>query len=305
MSLTSYTVTLRLATPHMALICPATISPMSSVGPTMRRRQLGIELRKFREQAGVSAIEAAHELDCSEARIRHLEGGRNIPRKPELVVLATLYRMPPDTHAVLEEIRQGGARPGWWSTYRLPRWLQTYVGAENDARTVRNFEEELIPGLLQTEAYARAVHDAAGATEIDRKIAARAKRQERLIFFCDNPLWLIAVISEAAFRRVADTDCAEEQFRHLIAMSERPNVTIRVLPFSAQLHGSLSGGFALLEFDPEISQPAGYFEDSVGGQFVDDPRVVRTLTDRFTALYDQALPEKDSVIFMRKWVPEK
>jgi hypothetical protein len=256
-------------------------------------------LRKLRDASGVTAEQAAAELDCSVARIRHFETGRNIPRKPELAVLVQLYNASAEVGAVLEEIRRGGAKPGWWSTYRLPKWLQSYVGAETDAHTVRNFELELIPGLLQTEAYARAVHEQAGATDIDRKITARAKRQERLT--SDDPLTLHAIISEAALRRTASTDFAKEQFRHLVAMTKRPNVTIRVLPFSSGIHGSLSGGFVLLDFDPEISMPTGYLEYAAGGQLVDDPDVVRTLSERFATLSNQAMPETDSANYIGEW----
>lgn len=266
----------------------------------MRRRRLGDELRKLREASGVPAERAAAELDCSVGKIRHIEGGRNAPSKSELTVLIGLYGASSDVHSVLEEIRKGAAKPGWWSTYRLPKWLQTYVGAETDAHTVSNLELELIPGLLQTEAYSRAVHELIGATDIDRKVAARAKRQERLTSE-ENPLTLHAVISEAALRRLADVPFAKEQFRHLVAMSERANVTIRVLPFSVGLHGSLSGGFVVLDFDPEVSLPAGYLEYAAGGQLVDDPDVVRTLASRFAALQEQAMSEKDSAQYIAEW----
>jgi transcriptional regulator with XRE-family HTH domain len=265
----------------------------------MRKRRLGDELRKLRETSDVAAEQAAAELDCSVAKIRHIEGGRNAPSKSDLTVLCKLYGASDDVHAVLEEIRKSASKPGWWSTYRLPKWLQTYVGAEADAHTVSNFELELIPGLLQTEAYARALHELVGATDIGRKVAARAKRQERLT--TDDPLTLHAVISEAALRRLNGADFGKEQFRHLIAMAERPNIHLQVLPFSAGLHVSLSGGFVLLEFDPEVSLPAGYLEYAAGGQLVDDPVVVRTLTERFATLQEHAMSEHDSVDFIREW----
>jgi transcriptional regulator with XRE-family HTH domain len=266
----------------------------------MRKRRLGEELRKLREACGVAAEQAAAELDCSVAKIRHIEVGRNAPSKPDLTVLCDLYGASSDVHAVLEEIRKSASKPGWWSTYRLPKWLQTYVGAEADAHTVSNFELELIPGLLQTEAYARALHELVGATDIGRKVAARARRQESLTAD-DDPLMLHAVISEAALRRLNGADFGKEQFRHLIAMAGRPNIHLHVLPFSAGLHVSLSGGFVLLDFDPDISMPAGYLEYAAGGQLVDDPVVVDTLRQRFATLQEQAMSEHDSVDFIREW----
>jgi transcriptional regulator with XRE-family HTH domain len=268
--------------------------------PTMRKRRLGEELRKLREASGVAAEQAAAELDCSVAKIRHIEGGRNAPSKSDLTVLCNLYGAGADVHAVLEEIRKSASKPGWWSTYRLPKWLQTYVGAEADAHTVSNFELELIPGLLQTEAYARALHELVGASDIGRKVAARGKRQERLTAE-DDPLTLHAIISEAALRRLNGAEFGKQQFRHLITMAERPNIHLQVLPFSVGLHVSLSGGFVLLDFDPEVSMPAGYLEYAAGGQLVDDPVVVGTLRERFATLREQAMSERDSVDFIREW----
>src|SRR5689334_12113194 len=91
--------------------------------PTMRKRRLGDELRKLREASGVQAEQAAAELDCSVGKIRHIEGGRNAPSKSDLTVLCNLYGASAEVHAVLEEIRKSAAKPGWWSTYRLPKWL--------------------------------------------------------------------------------------------------------------------------------------------------------------------------------------
>jgi transcriptional regulator with XRE-family HTH domain len=266
----------------------------------MRKRRLGAELRMLRDASDVSAEQAAAELDCNVSKIRHLEGGRNAPSKSDLKALCELYGASHEVHAVLEDIRKDASKRGWWSTYRLPKWLNAYVGAENDAHTVSTFALELIPGLLQTEAYARAIHEVVGIVNPEKVVKARVKRQERLS--SDAPLMLNAVVSEGAVRRTASTSFAKEQFRHLLSMAARSNVSLRILPFSAGLHMSLSGGFTLLEFEPEVGQPAGYLEYVGAGQLVDDQDVVRSMAARFAGLQDLAISEKDTADFISEWM---
>lgn len=269
--------------------------------PTTRKRRLGAELRRLRDGSGVAAEAAAQELDCSVAKIRHVEGGRNAPSKSDLKVLVELYGGDAETLGALESIRKEASRPGWWSTMRLPKWLQSYVGAETDAHTVNACQLELVLGLLQIPAYARAMHEFAGLSDFDRRLAALAKRQERLTAE-DNPLRLNAVISEGALRRLASEDFAKAQYRHLLTMSERSNVSLRVLPFSAGLHPSMSGGFVLLDFEPDISLPACYFEYMAGGQLVDDPALVQGMSTKFAELQRTAMSEQDSYHFIAEWI---
>jgi transcriptional regulator with XRE-family HTH domain len=269
--------------------------------PTMRRRRLGQQLREWRERANLDVIDAAEELDCSAGKIRHIENGRNAPGKTELAALARLYGIDDETRAALEQIRQEAAKPGWWRTARLSPALQTYVGAESDAIRVDTFHVELIPGLAQIEPYARAVNELAGSVNVERQVDVRKRRQERL-FDEEDPLEFRAVISEAVLRRVAHTEYATAQFRHLVAMAERPNITIQVLPFSAGLHVSLNGGFVLLDFDPEVSLPCAYLEYVAGGDFVDDQVVVRRVQEKFRALQHTAMPAEESSHFIKKWI---
>ena len=270
----------------------------------MRRKQLGAELRRLREAAKISPGRAAMELDCSEARIRHLENGRNTPTKPDLTVLATLYGIPADIHEQLERARQEAGERGWWANYRLPNPLQNYVGMEADATLTRNWELELVPGLLQTEAYARAVHQLTShlvpPAQIDLWVAARMKRQERLRG--DQPLRLHAVVSEGALRRLNGSELAVEQFRHMVAAADLPNVTLQVLPFSAGMHPSMAGGFTHLAFPEDVSEPVGWLEYAIGGQMVDDRRSVASLGLLFDQLAERALSPRDSVRYINEFM---
>ncbi|TCP45113.1 helix-turn-helix protein [Tamaricihabitans halophyticus] len=268
-----------------------------SPGPTVRKKQLGQELRRLRREADISVEQVAEVLDCAPSRVRHIESGRNSPRKPDLTVLMDLYRAPAEVREVLEETRKAGAQRGWWATYRLPSWLASYVGMETDAREVRTVELELIPALLQTRAYVRRTHEVAthmaSPEDVDRLVDARLRRQQRLS--APNPLTFSAIISESALARtLGEPDIAAEQIRHLLTSAESPNVAVRVLPHSAGLHTSMSGSFTVLSFDEGISVPVAYQEYAVGGHLVDDADAVSRLSDVWTLLWERAHAEDET-----------
>jgi len=197
---------------------------------------------------------------------------------------------------------------GWWSTYRLPAWLGDLVGLEADAVTERVVELELIPALLQTEDYARAVHVAAPhmspSVEVERRVAARMQRQKRLTE-APNALKLSAVISEAALRRVMESDVAAAQLQRLASDAQLPNVTLLVLPFGAGLHGSMSGSFTLLDFGLEVALDVGYQEYAAGGHLVDDQDVVRLLSNLHDSLGDQALDADESLALITELAQQR
>jgi hypothetical protein len=227
-----------------------------------------------------------------------MEGARNPISKPDLDALLRLYHADEETAVALEEMRREGKQRGWWSTYRLPAWLGDLVGLEADAVTERVVELELIPALLQTEDYARAVHVAAPhmppGPEVERRVAARMRRQKRLTE--PNPLTLSAIISEAALRRVmAQPDVATAQLQRLASDAQLPNVSLLILPFKAGFHGSMSGSFTLLDFGLEVSLDIGYQEYAAGGHLVDDQDIVRLLSDLHDSLRDQALDADKSL----------
>lgn len=276
---------------------PVTISRMA--GPTIARRVLGIELQRLRKAADKTPEEAAAALKCSKSRIGHIEGGRNALGYAELVVLLRdNYGANEDVIAALEELRQQASKRGWWSTYGLPDWLAGYVGLELDAASVRCVELELIPGLLQTEQYMRRLYTLPGARlserEVDRRIGARLKRQERLT--SPNPLHLTAVTSEAALVRCAnDPTIAVEQLAHLLDLGRLANIEIRILPFGLGLHAGMSGPFSLLSFPDRILDDALYQEYAVGGDIIDTEPVVAQMDTLFSELRGQALGSDESL----------
>ncbi|MGH4020001.1 MAG: helix-turn-helix domain-containing protein [Pseudonocardiaceae bacterium] len=273
---------------------------ITMTGPTIRRHQLGSELRRLREAAGVSRAEAAQIVGCSLTKITHMEIGRSSPRKTELIVLLQRYGADDrETVDELEELRIEAAKRGWWSTARLPGWLAGYVGLEADATSLRTLQLELIPGLLQTEQYARAVHGLsahlASPEDVDRRVAARMRRQARLDD-PDRPLQFSAVISEAALQRCArHTTVAGDQLRHLLDRAQLRNVELHVLPFSVGLHSSMAGSFTLLGFPRGLLPDAAYQEYAVGGHLIDDESIVARLDRLYGELRDQALDVDESL----------
>ncbi|MGH3717714.1 MAG: helix-turn-helix domain-containing protein [Pseudonocardiaceae bacterium] len=279
---------------------------MPPLGPTMRRRQLGAELRRLRTDADITMEHVAAVLDCARSRVGHIENGRNSIRKPELKVVLDLYGASDEEHKDLEELRQTAGKRGWTSTYRLPVWLKRYVELETDATTMRSFESEVIPGLLQIEAYARRLHEVAThlvkPADLDKQVAARLRRQSRLTDE-QAPLDYATVVSEAAFQRaLGEAEIGPAQLAHVLELARRPNVTLYVLPFAAGLRAITAGSFALLTFDPDVAPPFGYEEHTVSGSVVDDQRDVQRLAEAWDLLRSRALTADQSLTWLSKLV---
>ncbi|MBK0866537.1 MULTISPECIES: helix-turn-helix transcriptional regulator [unclassified Saccharopolyspora] len=271
---------------------------------TLRRLMLGKSLERWRESAGVTRADIAAELGCTPDRVRHLESGRNTPSRPDLIVMCSVYGVPEDEREVLLTTRSEAQKPGWWQTHRLPKWLANYVTLESEATRVRNWEAELIPGLLQTEAYARRVamgDPSASDAEVDKRVAARMRRQDRLTAK-DDPLNLVAVVSESAIQRcAAERDLADDQLAHLINAANLPHVSIRVMPMDSGIHQAMAGGFVLLNFPADTWPETGHQEYNVGGHLVDDHEAVQSLATLFDGLQERALSEHDTAHLLAQY----
>jgi transcriptional regulator with XRE-family HTH domain len=268
---------------------------MTMAGPTIRRRQLGIELRRLREAAHISPQKAAETVKCSRGRISYIELGRNALGYAELVMLVKLYQAD-DKLEELEEMREEASKRGWWSTYGLSERVAGYVGLEDDATSVRTAEVGSIPGLLQTESYIRRlckIDVRLSGKEIDKHVAVRLQRQARLVG--PNPLLLTAVVDEAALVRCSRDRTVDDQLAHLIEVAQWPNVELRVLPFNLGLHVGQAGSFSVLSFPDGLLPDAGYQEYVVGGHVIDNGVVVAELATLFDELRRQALGPTESL----------
>ncbi|MGQ0779425.1 MAG: DUF5753 domain-containing protein [Pseudonocardiales bacterium] len=229
-------------------------------------------------------------------RREHTPGGSYTGARPLLGEI--VHYGATDRLAILEELRGEASKRGWWSTARLPEWLASYVALEAEATVVRSLELELIPGLLQTQDYARELHVLRGALaegEIDRRVAARARRQESLT--AENPLQLFAIVSESALQRCAarPDDVAIAQLEYLHHRAQLPNVHLQILPFELGRHSGMSGAFTLLSFPEQLLPDIGWQEYALGGHVIDDESSVASLDRLFTKIRGQALGVHESL----------
>ncbi|HEV7932767.1 MAG TPA: helix-turn-helix transcriptional regulator [Actinomadura sp.] len=244
-------------------------------GSTVRRILLGSQLRRLRESRGVSRQGAGYVIRASESKISRLELGRVSFKERDVADLLTLYGVTDQSEreSLLRLAREANA-PGWWHRYGdvLPNWFQTYVGLEESASLIRTYELQFVPGLLQSEHYAREVFrlgntDAPGQ-EIDQRVELRMQRQQRLAAPDAPRLW--AVIDEAVLRRpVGGSDVMRGQIEHLINVMKMPNVTVQVMPFAFGAHAAEGGAFSILRF-PEPDLPdVVYVETLTGALYLD------------------------------------
>lgn len=268
--------------------------------PTVRRRRLGAELRKIRERSGLTAAEAADRMAWSTSKISRIEIGRVSTRPIDVRTLLAIYDVSAEEVEPLVQLAVQSSEKGWWHRYSdvLPEWFDIHLGLESAASVVQTYEAELVPGLVQTEAYARAVLAAHPTPdtpdEIDRQVALRMQRQARLTAGTD-PLWLHAVVNEAALRRPAGgAEAMRAQLRHLVDLCALPNVTVQVLPFAAGVHGATNGPFGILGF-PDAGDPRVAFVDYlVGSLYLETLKEVGRYRLLFSQLCDLSLEPEES-----------
>lgn len=218
-----------------------TLPGEAEAGPTAARIRLGTQLRRLRAEAEISREDAAAAIRSSASKISRMELGRTAIKARDLTDLLALYGASDEAEREsMLALSRDGSVPGWWQGYgdAVPAWVKPYLGLEQAARLIRSYDIQLIPGLLQTPEYARAVFSLpAGsvAERAERQLAVRMRRQE--ILHRPDPPRLWAVIDEAALRRpVGGTAVMRAQIEHLLEMSRLRHVNVQVLPFRAVSH---------------------------------------------------------------------
>lgn len=246
-------------------------------GPTVLRILLGAQLRRLREAKGITLEEAGRTIRASHSKMSRLELGRVGFKDRDVADLLSEYGVHDgQEREVLRALARQANAQGWWHVYSdiLPDWFEAYVGLEEAATDIRTYEVQFVPGLLQTEDYARAVTrlqytDAPNQhEEVERRVSLRMARQALLTL--DEPLRLWAVIDEAALRRIlGGREVMRGQVRHLIAVSSRPNVTIQVIPFEKGGHAAAGGPFSILRFaEPDLPDVV-YLEQLTSALYLD------------------------------------
>jgi hypothetical protein len=261
----------------------------TSGGPTVLRILLGSQLRKLREAKEISRDDAGYAIRASGSKISRMELGRVGFKERDVADLLTLYGVDDEGEraALLSLVRRAN-EPGWWQRYGdvLPSWFQAYVGLEEAAIRIRTYEVQFVPGLLQTEDYARAVISV-GAWgmpnhEVERRVSLRMERQ-KLLAESDKPrLW--AVVDEAALRRpIGGREVMRAQLEHLIKACKEPNVVLQVMPFRFGGHSAEGGAFSILRFDDPELPDIVYVEQLTGALYLDN----RKDLDRYTGAMER------------------
>jgi transcriptional regulator with XRE-family HTH domain len=236
---------------------------------------LGLRLRELRERAGCSFTDAAYALSVNTTTVRRMEKAEVSLKPPYVEKLLKVYGLSDDeTEAFLALVEEAN-RPGWWHGFRdvLPAWFSLYVSLEGEASLIRAYEPHCVPGLLQTEDYARALlrtgFPGADEEELDRRVALRMGRQ-RLLEGPDAPvLW--AVVDEQVLRRHVGTPAVmREQIDRLIELIARPNITLQIIPFTSGPHPGMFGPFQLFRFKIQELPDIVYTENLTGAAYLDE-----------------------------------
>jgi transcriptional regulator with XRE-family HTH domain len=278
---------------------------VAAVSPMVRRRQLMAELKRLRDAAGLTQDDVADRLDWHSTKVMRIETGRTAPHPNDVRVMLGLYGVTsPDQVSALVKLAQDARQRGWWYSYRdaLLNRYEFFIGLEAEASSIRNFELAMIPGLLQTEDYARAVIRGGPmelhADEVERRVEVRMTRQQALSQEDRPQFW--AILDEAAIRRtVGGPAVMRRQLESLAQAADQVKTTIQIVPFGAGAHSGQLGPFVILDF-PEPSEPEVVTMETVGGNlYVDKPEEVRLYTTAFDHLRAVALSPGDSGAMLR------
>ncbi len=256
---------------------------------------MGAQLRRLREAANLTREAAGYRIRASESKISRLELGRVGFKTRDITDLLELYGVDDaDKRDALVSLALEANDPGWWHAYDdvLPNWFQTYVGLEEAASLIRTYEIQFLPGLVQTEAYSRAVFTTGAfqtppTSDIERRVHLRATRQE-ILTRTASPAKFWAVVDEAVLHRpIGGRKVMKEQLEHLLELTERPNVTLQVVPFRYGSFAGESGAFTILRF-PESELPdVVYVETLVSAHYLDK----REYVDRYSMAMDRLATE--------------
>lgn len=280
-----------------------------TVSPTVRRRRLAAELRKFRAQAEVTQQQAAAHLNCTQAKIGRFETAKRAPSLHDVAELLDFYGVGGSEREKLLNLARDARKRGWWHSYSdvLPEWYETYVGLEAEASSIHTYESETIPGLLQTRDYANAITKAtlirADESAVTRRAELRMQRQQRVTG--PNPLDLWAVISEAALRRIVGSrEVLRNQLEYLVKLMELPNVTVQVMPLDAEAYPAQAGPFVILGYSNRVDPDVVYLETHVGGLYLERENELSKYVAMMDHLRAHAVNPEGSVGVINKRIGE-
>lgn len=279
--------------------------------PSVQRRRLRAELKRARQEGGLTQERVASEMDWSLSKIIRVESGASGVSDNDLKALLRLYRVTDPGHVDrLVALAQAARERSWWSVYRdvAPSSLLQLIEYESVAAAVRQFETEFIPGILQTEDYARAViqdyyDERPGAERLRALVELRIRRAE--LFDGDNAPWFQFMLDEAVVHRlVGGPSLMRRQLSRLIELAEKPNIGIEIIPFSAGLHPGMKGPFEIIEFADPSESDTVFLENPRGDIVIVDPEEALSYREAFERLGKTSLGPRDSLTRLARIVEE-
>jgi transcriptional regulator with XRE-family HTH domain len=272
--------------------------------PAVRRRRLGEELRRLRDLSGLTSGEAAEQAGWHQSKVSRIETGRSGVRAEDVAVLLDVYGVRDrDVRELLSTLAGHGYQRGWWHDFRdvLPVEYRDFITLETGASRARSMENSVVPGLLQTRAYARAltsdVMPGLAQSEVDALVDVRIARQA--VLHQPEPLELWAVLDEAVLRReVGGREVMAEQLAHLERATGLPQVHLQVLPFSAGGHQGLTNSFVIFSFPDTADLDVVVVDHLTSSLYVDRKEDITAYTDAFLRLSDRSLPREESAVLI-------
>jgi transcriptional regulator with XRE-family HTH domain len=266
--------------------------------PTVRRRRLAARLRELRENAELTIDEVGERLECSASKISRIETGHVGVTPRDVRDMLEVYGIDDDEREALVQLAREARKKGWWHAYNEV-FTGSFVGLESDASFLHTHQGLLVPGLLQTEAYTRAVIRAirpdSAETDVELRVRGRVNRQ-KLITDEPNPPEYWAVLDEAVLlRTVGGPEVMREQLKKLVELASLPNVTLQVVPFSAGAHAGMEAPFLILGFPEQADPDVVYVENTTSGVYLEQPEDVHRYTLMFDHLRAAALKPDDTV----------
>ncbi|NEB78800.1 helix-turn-helix domain-containing protein [Streptomyces sp. SID14478] len=282
----------------------------SGGGSVVRRILLGSQLRRLRESRGITREAAGYSIRASESKISRLELGRVSFKARDVEDLLTLYGVTDEAErgALLSLVKEANVA-GWWHSYSdvLPGWFQTYIGLEGAASVIRGYEAQFVHGLLQTEAYAHAVVErgmrGASREDVDRRVSLRLARQKLLV--AERAPEVQLVLDEAVLRRVhGGPEVMRGQLEHLIEVTELPQVSLQIVPFSHGWHHGESGTFTLLTFPESDLSDVVFLEQLTSALYLDKREDVAQYERAMRNLREECPPADETPALLRRILSE-
>jgi transcriptional regulator with XRE-family HTH domain len=266
--------------------------------PTVRRWELGTRLRELRHGAGLTVEQVADKLLCSPAKVSRIETGHRGASLRDVRDLCNLYRVNDETRERLMALARDARQPAWWQKYDVQDALAKYIGLEAEATVIRCFEVSLVPGLLQTSAYATTVFQdslfAFGPEEVQKRLDVRMARQALLTR--EDPPTLHFVLDESVLRRsVGGVEVMRHQLTRVLEAARLPHLTVQVIPFAAGLYAGMVGSFTIFAFPQQMLPDVVFFEHVFGAQYLERQAEVALYTSAFEQNCARAASPEDSV----------